>query len=133
VLAGSLSVSPVLSSQSCHSSPWTSTGELLGLAEAHKRWAKLPWSTLVAPAQDFALGFPVGRELGKRLPRFADLMLNNPDWQPIFAPENVLLKEGEILRRENLSRTLDTIGRDGVGAFYNVGATRSCGRIKRRC
>jgi gamma-glutamyltranspeptidase / glutathione hydrolase / leukotriene-C4 hydrolase len=47
-------------------------------------------------------------------------MLNNPDWQPIFAPQNVLLKEGQILRRENLSRTLETIGKEGIGAFYNV-------------
>ena len=45
-------------------------------------------------------------------------MLNEPDWRAIFAPEGRLLREGEIIRRTNLARTLETIAEEGPGAFY---------------
>jgi len=47
-------------------------------------------------------------------------MLNNPDWGAIFAPEGRLLKEGEIIRSPNLSRTLSVIAEEGPDAFYKV-------------
>lgn len=47
-------------------------------------------------------------------------MLENPDWRSIFAPSGSLLKEGEIIRRTNLSRTLATIAAEGAGALYKV-------------
>jgi gamma-glutamyltranspeptidase/glutathione hydrolase/leukotriene-C4 hydrolase len=96
------------------------SGELMGLAEAHRRWAKLPWAALVKPAQELARGFPVGRELARRIPWFQPLLLENPDWSPIFAPRGKLLGEGEIMRRTNLSRTLEIIASEGIGAFYNA-------------
>ena len=49
---------------------------------------------------------------------FAPLMLNHPDWKPIFAPEGRLLQAGETIRRTNLSRTLATIAEEGPEAFY---------------
>lgn len=47
-------------------------------------------------------------------------MLNNLDWKPIFAPNGVLLKEGDMIRRTNLSRTLAVIAQEGPDAFYKV-------------
>lgn len=47
-------------------------------------------------------------------------MLNNPDWSAIFAPSGRFLKEGELIRRTNLSRTLDIISKEGPDAFYEV-------------
>ncbi|PPQ98636.1 hypothetical protein CVT24_003969 [Panaeolus cyanescens] len=93
-------------------------GEVRGLSEAHKRWGSLPWSRLVQPSIDLARGWHVDRELGKRIPWYPDLMLNNPDWSSIFAPFGRFLKEGELIRRTNLSRTLDIISREGPDAFY---------------
>ncbi|KAF9531606.1 gamma-glutamyltranspeptidase [Crepidotus variabilis] len=93
-------------------------GELRGLQEAHERWGSLPWSQLVQPSVKLAAGWEVDRELGRRIPWFQDLMLNNPDWMAIFAPNGTLLKEGEIIRRTNLSRTLSVIAEEGPGAFY---------------
>lgn len=43
-------------------------GEVLGLEEAHKRWARLPWEKLVAPSVTLARGWEVDRELAKRIP-----------------------------------------------------------------
>ena len=48
-------------------------------------------------------------------------MLENPDWRDVFAPEGRFLKEGEVIRRVNLSRTLTAIADDGPDAFYKVG------------
>lgn len=42
-------------------------GELRGLAEAHRRWGKLPWKRLVQPAAKLAAGWEVGIELGRRI------------------------------------------------------------------
>lgn len=49
---------------------------------------------------------------------FAPLMLNHPDWKPIFAPEGHTLKAGETIRRTNLSRTLAAVADGGADAFY---------------
>ncbi|KAG5638640.1 hypothetical protein H0H81_011359 [Sphagnurus paluster] len=93
-------------------------GEVLGLEEAHNRWGRLPWEVLVEPSIQLARGWAVDRELGRRIPWFADLMLNNPDWSAIFAPKGYLLREGEVIRRTNLSRTLELIAKEGSKALY---------------
>ncbi|KAF8625422.1 hypothetical protein AX15_005384 [Amanita polypyramis BW_CC] len=93
-------------------------GELRGLEEAHRRWGRLPWKRLVEPSIRLAEGWKVDRELGRRIPWFSDLMLNSPDWRAIFAPNGSLLKEGDIMRRTNLSRTLSDVAEQGADAFY---------------
>jgi gamma-glutamyltranspeptidase/glutathione hydrolase/leukotriene-C4 hydrolase len=114
-------------------------GEVRGLQEAYQRWGSLPWNRLVRPSVALAAGWEVDKELGRRIPvriltqfpcylrvcltfdkAFSDLMLNNPDWSAIFAPEGRLLKEEEIIRSPNLSRTLSVIAEEGPDAFYKV-------------
>lgn len=46
--------------------------------------------------------------------------MTNPDWASIFAPNGRLLREGEIIRRTNLSLTLTKVAREGADAFYTV-------------
>lgn len=93
-------------------------GELRGLEEAHRRWGKLPWNRLVQPSVDLANGWKVDKELGKRIPWYGPLMLYDPDWSSIFAPKGSFLREGDMIRRTNYSRTLAVIGSEGAGAFY---------------
>ncbi|KAA1471669.1 gamma-glutamyltranspeptidase [Dentipellis sp. KUC8613] len=93
-------------------------GELRGLEAAHTRWGKLPWSRLVQPSVDLAAGWKVGIELGRRLELFRPLMFSNDDWSSIFAPNGVLLRAGDLVRRTNYSRTLATIAAHGADAFY---------------
>ncbi|KAG6862259.1 hypothetical protein C0995_002190 [Termitomyces sp. Mi166 len=94
-------------------------GEVLGLEEAHRRWGKMSWQRLIQPSIKLAEGWEVDRELGRRrIPRYSELMLNNPDWKEIFAPQGVLLREGETIRRTNLARTLQIIAEEGSDAFY---------------
>ncbi|KAJ3521066.1 hypothetical protein NMY22_g12468 [Coprinellus aureogranulatus] len=92
-------------------------GELRGLQEAHRLWGSLSWEALVQPSVEIAKGWKVDAELAKRMTWFP-FMLQNPDWSDIFAPEGRYLKEGEIIRRTNLSKTLTTIAKDGADAFY---------------
>ena len=53
-------------------------------------------------------------------------MLGNPDWSAIFAPRGRLLREGEIIRRKNYSRTLAAIASHGPDAFYTVSNVILC-------
>ncbi|KAF8482933.1 gamma-glutamyltranspeptidase [Russula ochroleuca] len=94
-------------------------GEVRGLAEAHMRWGKLPWRRLVQPSADIASGWAVGKELGLRIHvKYRSLFLQHPDWRHVFAPDGVLLREGDIIRNANLSRTLGLIAERGPDAFY---------------
>jgi gamma-glutamyltranspeptidase / glutathione hydrolase / leukotriene-C4 hydrolase len=110
-------------------------GELRGLEEMHRRWGKLPWKELVIPSIQLAGGWRVDRELARRiqvgqssfkmtsililLQIFSVLLLGNPDFTAIFAPGGFLLREGDIIRRINYSKTLSTIANEGPSAFYN--------------
>lgn len=47
-------------------------------------------------------------------------MINNQDWSDIFAPNGHILREGELIHRANLSRTLGVIAREGADGFYKV-------------
>lgn len=42
-------------------------GELRGLAEAHRRWGKLPWKRLVDPSVELAEGWSLGLETARRM------------------------------------------------------------------
>lgn len=84
-------------------------GELRGLEEAHRRWGTLSWKRLIEPSIALAQGWKVDRELAKRITWYPDLMLKNPEWSAIFAPTGKFLRQGEVIRRTNLSLTLATI------------------------
>jgi len=113
-------------------------GEVRGLAEAHMRWGNLPWRRLVQPSADLAAGWVVGKELGRRInvslchqwnhiqpnlarkhPEYRHLILKHPVWRHMFAPDGVLLKEGDAIRNANLSKTLGLIAQRGADAFYH--------------
>lgn len=51
---------------------------------------------------------------------FSTLMLQNPDWRSVFAPNGELLVEGDLIRRTNYSRTLYAVAEQGAEAFYSV-------------
>ncbi|KAL0581320.1 hypothetical protein V5O48_000696 [Marasmius crinis-equi] len=93
-------------------------GELRGLEAAHTRWGSLPWKNLFQPAIELADGYKIGPELAKRIPAFKDLMLNNPDWSPIWSRNGSLLKENDLYVNKNLSKTLSLIANEGPDAFY---------------
>ena len=95
-------------------------GTVRGLALAHEKFGKLPWSQLVGPAIRLATeGFAIDRALAEALngllrkaERFPELrrVLGRSDgqrWQP-----------GDRLKQPDLARTLQQIADGGPDAFY---------------
>lgn len=86
---------------------------------AHRKYGKLPWAALFAPAIDLAeKGFPVGKKLAATLrdyPRMGQM----PDIKAHFYhPDGSAYAEGETLRNPELAATLRDIARRGPKAFY---------------
>ncbi|KAF8984353.1 hypothetical protein BGZ46_008220 [Entomortierella lignicola] len=94
-------------------------GEIRGLGLAHSRYGKLPWERLFAPSVKLAReGWAIGPELAKRLQIYKTMMETEPDWASTFAPNGTVLREGQKIQRKSLADTLETIGKEGVDAFY---------------
>ncbi|KAF9207447.1 hypothetical protein BGZ49_000400 [Haplosporangium sp. Z 27] len=94
-------------------------GEIRGLGLAHSRYGKLPWERLFAPSVKLAReGWAIGPELAKRLQVYKTMMETEPDWASTFAPNGTVLREGQKIQRKSLADTLETIGKEGVDAFY---------------
>ncbi|GAA6004120.1 hypothetical protein JCM10207_002436 [Rhodosporidiobolus poonsookiae] len=110
-------------------------GELRGFEAAYTACGGgVPWARLFAPAAQLAREFAVGPELHRRLnARFFD---DGPtisawmkdidqevygDWQGVFMRDGgrEFLQQGEVVRREAYADTLEKLGREGAGAFYD--------------
>jgi len=87
-------------------------GEAVGLAELHRRYGKLPFKDVVAPAMALANeGFPVGAHLGQALEEAGDAApalsqsLFGLKWVP---------QRGAMVQRGNLAGTLERLSRKGA-------------------
>ena len=94
-------------------------GTVAGMHEAHRRYATLPWPTLIAPAIRLAeRGFAVTRDMHLNLKRARHLQ-NSPAARAIFYDERgEALRPGAILRQPDLGRVLREIAEEGWEAFY---------------
>jgi len=123
----------------------TVPGELRGLEAIHSRHGKLPWSELFAPAVALARdGFEINQDLyramtttipGTKIPTdfvpydeepetsFASkpksFLIEDPAYAPIFSSNGKLLPPLSITTRPTYADTLETIAREGPGAFYS--------------
>lgn len=86
---------------------------------AHKKYGRLPWAKLFAPAIKLAQnGFPVGRKLAATLRAFPQLA-GMPDIKRYFyKADGTPLAQGEVLKNPEFARTLRLIARGGPKAFY---------------
>ena len=104
-------------------------GTVAGLAQVHRRYGKLPWREVVAPAIGLAdEGFIVS---SVRTWRFAlisatrtNIILNNPAARQIFAPNGVLFGSGDRLTQRDLARTLRAIAQNPQN-FYTGAIART--------
>jgi gamma-glutamyltranspeptidase/glutathione hydrolase len=94
-------------------------GSVAGLAEAHRRFGRLPWKSLVEPAVALARdGFPVdeyrSRSIGKDSSRLSRFPASAAQFLPGGAPPPV----GSTFKQPDLARTLTAIRDGGAAGFY---------------
>jgi gamma-glutamyltranspeptidase/glutathione hydrolase len=93
-------------------------GSVDGMAEAHRKYGKLPWADLVQPAIDLAQkGFIITKKLA------ADLNYGRAQFIKLNPGSNYLLKEGgwkegDTLIQQDLAKTLQLIRDKGRDGFY---------------
>jgi gamma-glutamyltranspeptidase / glutathione hydrolase len=88
-------------------------GTIAGLAAAHQKYGKLPWSQVVQPSIKLARnGFTVSKLLADRLQEKAPLLTRNPAARQIFLPNGRPLLAGDRLVQTDLALTLTTIARN---------------------
>ncbi|KAJ3337076.1 hypothetical protein HDU91_001579, partial [Kappamyces sp. JEL0680] len=94
-------------------------GELRGLEAAWKRYGVLPWPRLLAPSVDLARnGWQINKRLAASIQGSAADLLADPAFREMVAPQGVLLKEGDWIKRPAFADTLQEIGDKGVDVFY---------------
>lgn len=93
-------------------------GSVAGMAEAHKKYGRLKWEDLIAPAQALAAdGFKLtarqARELNGMKARFKKL---NPLGTALI--KETTWSEGDVLVQSELANTLKKIKEEGRNGFY---------------
>jgi gamma-glutamyltranspeptidase/glutathione hydrolase/leukotriene-C4 hydrolase len=102
-------------------------GELQGLHMAWKKYGKLPWYVLLQPSIELAEnGFTVTKALALSIESEKDQILKNESFwslRQLLAPDGELPKEGDIIKRPVLGKTLRMIAREGPDVFYKGNLT----------
>ncbi len=94
-------------------------GSVAGLAEAHRRYGKLPWAEVVAPAIRLARdGFVVDEFRSRSLAASADRLARFPASRAQFLPGGKAPGVGTTFRQPDLAATLELLADSGPGPFY---------------
>jgi gamma-glutamyltranspeptidase / glutathione hydrolase len=105
-----------------------------GCGEVHRRWGRLPWESVVAPARELAATGSVVTEAHARTLDFCLPALAYGEGSEIYQPGGKRLAGGDLLRHPGLDAALGTLAAEGPDAFYTgslaaltVGAVRDAG------
>ncbi|MGI5180658.1 gamma-glutamyltransferase [Dactylosporangium sp. CA-152071] len=89
-----------------------------GAGEIHRRWGRLPWQRIVAPAQNLARsGVLLPGAHARTLVSLAPAMLPGLG-AAVYAPDGRLLEGGELLHHPGLDTTFGILAEEGPAAFY---------------
>ncbi|KAK0634626.1 gamma-glutamyltranspeptidase [Bombardia bombarda] len=97
-------------------------GELRGLEYLHTKYGVLPWKTVVWPAVRLARnGFQVNEDLVRYMSSATtgrNFLAEDPIWAQDFAPNNTLVRFGDIITRKRYADSLEKIANQGPDVFY---------------
>lgn len=89
------------------------------LEDAHKRWGKLPWAQVLAPAIKLAEdGFPVSPRLNGLLSRDTALKADPVASAYFYGSDGKARAVGETLKNPAFAETLRALASGGANAFY---------------
>lgn len=89
-----------------------------GCGEVHRRWGRLPWAALVAPALELArTGVPLPPAHVRTLDRCAPALAFG-EGAAIYAPNGRLLHGGDLLFHPGLAAALEALAAEGPAIFY---------------
>ncbi len=107
-------------------------GTIAGLAAAHRKYGKLPWGRVVAPAIRLARdGFNVSEIYTEQAQSKQKLLTSNPAARQIFTRNGQPFQPGERLVQRDLARTLIAVARNPQN-FYTGSIARAIDRDMRR-
>ena len=111
-------------------------GELRGLEHIHSSYGTLPWRQVVQPATEIARdGWIVDSDLlyymDTTIERRNDFFVADPTWAEDFAPNGKRVQLGDRITRRKYAETLEVIGREGAGAFYEGAIANATVRANR--
>ncbi|MFN8546461.1 MAG: gamma-glutamyltransferase [Candidatus Eisenbacteria bacterium] len=98
----------------------TVPGAVAGWADAHRRWGRLPWKSLVAPAEALARdGFAVSLKLARAIRQHLQVVTADPGLRALFiGSDGAPLRPGALCRLPALAGTLSALASGGAAAFY---------------
>jgi len=90
-----------------------------GWFEIHQRFGKLPMTTILAPAIQYAReGFPVTELIAYSWQLAAEKLQQYPNFKEIYMPNGKAPSKGEIFKNPDLANTLEKVASGGRDAFY---------------
>lgn len=96
-------------------------GTVRGLELAHRRFGRLRWKDLIAPAVSLASdGFVMSDELARSLNSIIETCRNNDEFLRVYGKDHGRTKwqAGDRLIQPDLANTLNAIATEGPDAFY---------------
>jgi gamma-glutamyltranspeptidase/glutathione hydrolase len=97
----------------------TVPGAVAGWAALHRKFGKVPFADLLAPAIYYAdQGFPVQERMARLWNQFGSRLANVPGFGQTFLPGGKAPAPGEIFRNRDLADSLRLIAQHGRDGFY---------------
>jgi gamma-glutamyltranspeptidase / glutathione hydrolase len=94
-------------------------GALRGFEAAHRRFGRLPWRDLVAPAARVAReGFSCDRYFAARVEENRDYLAHFPESRRLLMPGGAPPPPGARLANPDLAASLEAVAREGPDALY---------------
>jgi gamma-glutamyltranspeptidase/glutathione hydrolase len=94
-------------------------GTALGLEAAHRRWGRVPWAELAAPAAALAReGFELTSMQGYLHEILDGLLRHSPEGDAMYGVDGRAYRTGERFAIPELGATLDRLGEEGVSVLY---------------
>ena len=94
-------------------------GTALGLEQAHRRWGRMPWAELVAPAAALARdGVDLTAAQGYLHEILDSLLRHSPEGDAMYGRHGRAYGEGERFAIPDLGETLGRLGREGAAGLY---------------